>query len=174
MPAGKPKRTSAPSPARRSTKLDSGRGASVSRGTSLLESLELVRAEFDEACEHVLAVREFTGFRLGPLTDVPMAQLAPGVFGWRRVLNWGASDGRRSTGNDAELYYLVVPGFDLDWSSPDGETPLRGRRWKEFVAAQESLGPPKSVFLASARSEADRPMLVRFVERLQQEFAAGD
>lgn len=103
-----------------------------------------------------------------------MAQLSAGVIGWHRAVRWTPGSEQNGPTFDGDLYYLVVPGFDPDWSSPDAETPLRGFRWNDFLAAQESLGPPKSILVGRAKSEASRSLLTRFVQALQGELEAGD
>ncbi len=138
-----------------------------------LEVLGSLRDTFDEATQHVLAELDNSEIHLGPLVDIPMAELEAGAIGWKRVVSW-EKDSRSPTthpGNQSTLYLIALPQEGPGEPGVVHPPPLRPSSWNSFVFAKEFEGPPRSIVLARAgRSGVDASPFRRFAEFVWEEL----
>lgn len=128
------------------------------------EALDSLRQDFDEAGLHVGERREFTGFRVGPVLDLPIGEPPVGTLGWRRRIDWSPSSAGAEP--DAWLYLTVGPrDAPTAWAEGPGNR----------VAVRLDCGtePPSSLF-AVARSEVGVSLLGRFAIGVCAELEADD
>lgn len=131
------------------------------------EAIEGLRDDFDEAALHVAQHREYTGFRLGPVVDVPSSELDPGMVGWRRRVDWGPPTAAGEEAEPDAWLSLLIGAHGLGGGPPEGPAPRTEVR----------LGcgtTPRSVLIARARSEVGMPLLERLARGTCAELESGD
>ena len=149
-------------------------GAARRTSRDLLEFLETLGEEFDEAGLHVLQRHEFTGLSLSAVRPLPVERLTPGAVGWLREVR-AASPAEVLRGEPVEsllgwLYFVMHPSRSLAAEAPEGEGPVLGVPWKEFTYAEESRRAPHTLLAARADSEATAAVLRRFAEQVAAEL----
>jgi hypothetical protein len=136
------------------------------------EAIESLREDFDEAALHVAELREYTGFRLGPVVDVPYGVVPPGTVGWRRRVDWSPvrSSAPPPEEPDAWLYLLVVPRASVGSGVPFLPGAIEGGSTLRVAC---STTPP-SMLVAHALSEVGTPLLERLARATCAELESGD
>ena len=140
----------------------------------LVEYLETLGEEFDEAGLHVLQRHEFTGLSLSAVRPLPAERLQPGAIGWLREVR-AAAPAHILEGEAVEsllgwLYFVMHPTVSLAPSDSGPESPVLGTTWNEFVYAEESRRGPHTLLAARAESEGSAAILRRFTEQVAQEL----
>jgi hypothetical protein len=152
-----------------------GPGASARRSSrDLLEFLETLGEEFDEAGLHVLQRREFTGVSLSAVRPLPVERLTPGAVGWLREVR-ATAPSRIVEGEAVEsllgwLYFVMHPNRPFAPTDPATESPLLGTPWNEFIYSEESTRAPHTLLAARAESEGSAAVLRRFAEQVAHEL----
>jgi hypothetical protein len=136
----------------------------------LLDAAESVGEGFAEATEHVVRQRGFAELVLGPLKDIPPAELAPGAIGWRReVSRTRAVRGFTSPVGtpSAELACIVVP------SAPGGAgdaAPLRDPRPTDRILRTKGPAWPHRVLSIRPGGGIPPALLERFAAAVLEEI----
>ncbi|MCI4330836.1 MAG: hypothetical protein L3K19_03180 [Thermoplasmata archaeon] len=136
------------------------------------ERIEGLREDFDEAGLHVAERREFTGFRIGPVLDIPSGFASPGTIGWRRRIDWSPKPvGGAPVGEpDAWLHLLILPRLShADASASVASVTQGGTEFR-----MECGTSPPATLLAHARSEVGAQLLERFTRATCAELESGD
>jgi hypothetical protein len=164
------KRTRRPSPDRRVNSSSSPEPGF----RDVYEQAEGLREEFDEAGGHVGQLRQHAGAVLGPVREIPMSELLPGVLGWERTVRWlnpmrpVVHEGQPP---DATLYLVILPDASEAGEDEPLGSPLRDIPWDQFTYSAECSSRPRAVLLARASSPAHEALARRFAEDLRTELS---
>lgn len=141
--------------------------------SSLLERSETAREEFEEACLHVLRVAEFSRLRLGPIRDLRLDEVKPGVIGWTRTLSEARAKRASQSGpRPTTITLAIVPASHESMARGLPESPLRTVPRGDLIAVGICRGFPRRVVLAHGGPPAMMPTVRSLVEVIRAEMDA--
>jgi hypothetical protein len=141
------------------------------RTSAILERSENALEEFEEACGHVLKRPEFSRIRLGPVRDLRIDEIRPGVVGWTRTLSEARSKRSSQIGpRPASLSLMVVPTSSESMAHGLPESPLRSVPRSELLAVGICRGFPRRVVLAYGGPPTVLPDARDLVEAVRAEM----
>lgn len=151
---------------------------SASRPRAVVDLLEDLQAEFEEAGAHVAQQSEFRSLRLTPARLLGLERVVAGAVGWGAELRVAPDPLEATSHNGGDrsagwVYLIVRPSAVAKRSSEEADSPLQGLNWDELTYAEECRGIPNSMIAATSSDEATEPLLRRFAEGLRSELEIG-